>query len=268
MYTGKPNDSAVVNLKWQKGYKYVNQKPMSSFTYFGSGASWSDPDFKTGASQFYNVMRGYLPRPEYPNSFPFPKGVADVTPYGTYLLDGDPVAGTGKIDGVVDAAGDRRIMLVSGPFTLNLGDTAEVVIAEAGGLGTNNLNSVTELKNASIAADTAFLGIVKKSTPDYVTGVRPTNRSQYLTDKYMLDQNYPNPFNPTTTINYNIPQSGLVNLIVYDELGREVKTLVNQYQGKGKYNINFDASNLSSGVYFYQLRAGSYISTKKMLLLK
>ncbi len=86
-------------------------------------------------------------------------------------------------------------------------------------------------------------------------------------------QNYPNPFNPTTIIHYEIPNDGLVTLKIYDELGREVKTLVNQYQNKGKYDINFNASNLASGVYFYQLHAStgsaqSFISTKKLILLK
>lgn len=87
-------------------------------------------------------------------------------------------------------------------------------------------------------------------------------------DQFNLSQNYPNPFNPTTVIHYEIAADALVTLKIYDELGREVKTLVNQYQNKGKYDINFIAVNLSSGIYFYQLKAGNFISTKKMLLMK
>ena len=83
-----------------------------------------------------------------------------------------------------------------------------------------------------------------------------------------LNQNYPNPFNPSTTIRYEIPKSGFVILKIYDELGREVKTLINQYQSRGSHEIIFNASQLASGVYFYQLKAGSSISTKKMILLK
>lgn len=79
---------------------------------------------------------------------------------------------------------------------------------------------------------------------------------------------YPNPFNPSTTINYQLPEAGLVSLRIFDLMGREVKTLVNEIKEKGSYNISFDASNLSSGVYFYQLRAGDYVSIKKMVLLK
>lgn len=87
-------------------------------------------------------------------------------------------------------------------------------------------------------------------------------------DQFSLSQNYPNPFNPTTVIHYEIAADALVTLKIYDELGREVKTLVNQYQNKGKYDINFIAAKLSSGNYFYQLKAGNFISTKKMLLMK
>ncbi len=85
---------------------------------------------------------------------------------------------------------------------------------------------------------------------------------------YQLIQNYPNPFNPTTTISYNLPQSGLVNIVIYDVLGKEIKRLVSEYKQAGSYKINFDASALASGVYFYSLRANDFFEVKKMLLLK
>lgn len=85
---------------------------------------------------------------------------------------------------------------------------------------------------------------------------------------YELFQNYPNPFNPATTISFNVSSLSFVTLKVYDILGREVKTLVDGYKTQGKYSFNFDASSLSSGVYFYQLKAGDYTSIKKMVLLK
>ncbi|MDY0081657.1 MAG: T9SS type A sorting domain-containing protein [Ignavibacteriaceae bacterium] len=85
---------------------------------------------------------------------------------------------------------------------------------------------------------------------------------------YSLEQNYPNPFNPTTIIRYQIPQDGIVTLKVYDILGSEVATLVNEQKPAGRYEINFDASKLASGVYIYKLQSGNYISSKKMMLLK
>ncbi|MBT8380459.1 MAG: T9SS type A sorting domain-containing protein [Ignavibacteria bacterium] len=83
-----------------------------------------------------------------------------------------------------------------------------------------------------------------------------------------LEQNYPNPFNPSTTIKYGITDKSFVELRIYDVLGREVVLLVNEEQDAGYYELNFNASSLSSGVYLYQLKAGEFIETKKMLLLK
>ncbi|MCB9258826.1 MAG: T9SS type A sorting domain-containing protein [Ignavibacteriales bacterium] len=126
------------------------------------------------------------------------------------------------------------------------------------------------------------------------------NKNENIPSIFVLEQNYPNPFNPTTTIKYQIPNqvrddnssviarseatrqsneitSGNsfprndnvnVRLTVYDILGREITTLVNQKQKPGIYEINFDASKYSSGVYYYQLKVGQFIQTKKMILLK
>ena len=85
---------------------------------------------------------------------------------------------------------------------------------------------------------------------------------------YALAQNYPNPFNPVTTITYQLPKSGSVTLKIFDILGNEVKTLVNEQKEMGRYTVQFDASSLASGMYIYRLRANDYTSTKKMLLLK
>lgn len=89
-----------------------------------------------------------------------------------------------------------------------------------------------------------------------------------LTTEYSLLQNYPNPFNPTTTISYSIPENGLVKLKVYDALGGEVATLVNENQSWGTHKVNFNATGLSSGVYFYRIDCGKYSSTKKLILLR
>jgi len=86
--------------------------------------------------------------------------------------------------------------------------------------------------------------------------------------KFDLEQNYPNPFNPSTTIKYSIIKTGKVKLAVYDILGREVLVLADEVKESGFYEVNFDASYLSSGVYFYRLVTENYVSTKKMLLLK
>lgn len=94
------------------------------------------------------------------------------------------------------------------------------------------------------------------------------NYNNHLPAKYSLSQNYPNPFNPVTLIKYDIVKSGIVKLAVYDILGRELKSIVNQQQNPGTYTVQFDASTLSSGVYFYKLTADGYSETKKMMLTK
>ena len=98
-----------------------------------------------------------------------------------------------------------------------------------------------------------------------IVGVKDKNIQPNV---YSLSQNYPNPFNPTTSIDFSIQKPGLVSLKVYNILGQEVATLLNKEMKSGTYTYSFDASNLSSGVYFYKITAGDFVQTKKMLLLK
>jgi len=98
-------------------------------------------------------------------------------------------------------------------------------------------------------------------------GVGVQNESQ-LPVTYDLAQNFPNPFNPSTRFNYQLPASGKVTLKIFDVLGREVATLVDEMKEAGRYSVNFNASALASGAYFYRLQAGSFVSIKKMMLLK
>ena len=86
--------------------------------------------------------------------------------------------------------------------------------------------------------------------------------------EFKLQQNYPNPFNPTTQIIYSIPEQELVSLKVFDCLGREVKTLVDEVKSAGVYNVVLDGTDLSGGVYFYCVKAGKFSDTKKLVLLK
>jgi hypothetical protein len=99
-----------------------------------------------------------------------------------------------------------------------------------------------------------------------ISGIEDENGT--IPNKFTLNQNYPNPFNPTTTISYFISKPATTSLKVYDILGKEVKTLVNEYQTIGSYKIELDASSLSSGVYFYKLQSGSFSNTRKMILLR
>jgi hypothetical protein len=89
-----------------------------------------------------------------------------------------------------------------------------------------------------------------------------------IPDKYDLSQNYPNPFNPVTTINYDLPNDGIVTIKVYDILGRELKTLVNEMKTAGYHKIQFNAADIASGAYFYQMKTGEFVAVKKFVVLK
>ncbi len=112
-------------------------------------------------------------------------------------------------------------------------------------------------------------GIVQISNRSTITDDPLSVKSPLeLPKDYRLGQNYPNPFNPSTVINYEVPNSGLVELDVYDLLGKQVASLVKSYMEPGKYNVSFDASNLPSGTYIYTIKAGNYVESKKMVLMK
>ena len=99
-------------------------------------------------------------------------------------------------------------------------------------------------------------------------GVTSVNSEDKVPAEFNLAQNYPNPFNPSTTISYSIPKQSKVSLKIYDMLGSEIAELVNEEKAVGSYEVNFDASNLSSGIYFYTLKTNNSVLTKKMTLIK
>jgi len=101
-------------------------------------------------------------------------------------------------------------------------------------------------------------------TPGYI-GIKPISN---IATEYSLSQNYPNPFNPFTIINFTIPVTQYVTLKIYDILGREVRSLINTDLTPGEYEIEFDATGLSSGMYYYCLKAGEFVAVKKMVLVK
>jgi hypothetical protein len=165
---------------------------------------------------------------------------------------------------------DQRFMLSSGPFKLKAGEPVELIYAYIVGRGTDHLNSITKAREISQFAQTVY----DNNFEDLPTGI--DDDENLIAEEFMLYQNYPNPFNPVTTIKFTLPgvetrhASSLQNITlkIYDILGREIKTLVNEQKPAGTYEIKFDAGKLSSGVYFYQLSAGGFIQTKKLMLLK
>ena len=157
-------------------------------------------------------------------------------------------------------------------LSLTQGDSRSIYSALIGGTPTG---ADTGYHNIQIEVIDGFEGSDTISWILYVDNVTGVGDNQTVFE-FKLNQNYPNPFNPNTKIKYTIPsvtlrqaQSDiLVTLKVYDILGREVATLVNEEKPAGEYEVEFDGSNLPSGIYFYQIRAGSFAETKKMVLLK
>jgi len=130
------------------------------------------------------------------------------------------------------------------------------IMSEAG----QNFTGIS--KNSNIKVTSGFFA----NYSSIITGVN--DNKEAIPKKFELSQNYPNPFNPTTRIEYSISSKQFVTLKVYDILGREVTTLVNEEKSAGSYEVTFNAGNLASGVYIYTIKAGAFYQTKKLILLK
>jgi len=133
------------------------------------------------------------------------------------------------------------------------------------GLPTNNTMQIEALveRNGVLFAGDRVWGLYSISTTP--TGISKEQQSDY---SFRLNQNYPNPFNPTTTIIYSLAKEGNVKLTVYNAIGSKVSTIVNEYKPAGSYSVQFNGSNLASGIYLYRLESGNYSATKKFIMLK
>jgi hypothetical protein len=138
----------------------------------------------------------------------------------------------------------------SGPFTMAVGDTQEIVIGAIGSSGSTRLECISKMKESDKNIQERFTAIKLQ-----LLGVEE-KASAALPEIFSLSQNYPNPFNPGTVISYQLPVISNVTLMIYDVLGREVSTLVNEEQSAGLKEIQWNA-NVSSGTYFYRIEAVS-----------
>lgn len=168
---------------------------------------------------------------------------------------------------VDDGSGETRVELQDGAhFYHNLWD--QTLLDKPGNIQVLPNTHFDELVGVLYFSFSNYK-LIPRTNEDFVgyTDVEDEQNSQQP-KQYALNQNYPNPFNPSTTISYSIPNDGFVSLRIYNVLGQEIKSLVNQFQKSGNYKLMFDASNLPSGVYFYKIEANNFTQVKKMMLLK
>ena len=252
---------------------------MSAFCYYASATPYSESgfsDYNVGTSRWWKVLNGYAPVGTFSDP---PQKYGFLWPFTRFQFSGDPIAGTGRLDGLgtpdSPAPGERRMVLVTGPISLAPGQTNEVVIAFAAGNGADRLSSLTLAKTAAEQArqmfESGFRSVVTE-VQKQTAGVVPA--------RFELSQNYPNPFNPETEIRYQIPayagtevrgqtsEVSRVRLAVYDLLGREVATLVDETLPAGRHRAIWNASGNSSGIYFLRLESGGLVETKKMVLVR
>lgn len=130
----------------------------------------------------------------------------------------------------------------------------------------NRAQYIAALQDSITSATSLY--IPGDSLSGRITEITSVRQSDAIAKEYNLSRNYPNPFNPSTNIKFSIPKSDIVTLKVYNVLGQEVATLINRELAAGSYKVDFNASQLSSGVYFYTIKTGSFTATKKMMLLK
>ncbi|MCH8032926.1 MAG: T9SS type A sorting domain-containing protein, partial [Bacteroidetes bacterium] len=239
---------------------YENQSITSFIHYRSSDPLLGDPNDEIQARYY---MLGLNKAGNHMNPCDDPWGrvlggvdCGEVNPLFRY--SGDPVE---EIGWLMNLNADQRCMISTGPFELEKDKPVTIIGAYVLGRGTDALNSISVAR-----------GNVRRAIEEYNNNFSslaydPGDPIFPVTD-YVLYQNYPNPFNPATTIRYEIPQDGLVAIKIYDILGQEVKTILNEFKKADRYEIEFNAAGLASGVYIYRIKVNEFITSKKMILIK
>lgn len=264
-YNGKAVDDAYAEYGLNPpavGYSFLElpkeneaDVPMSSFIEGEGGHNSPNIGEYSGSVHMFNIMEGYRPFP--PQRLPF---IDPITQENTkFMLNGDPVTGTGYIDGILSGPGDKMFWMTCGPFSMALGDTQRAVMAIVGGSGGNYLTNITIMKfNAEKLRFAWTLDAEEElSAPK----------------EFSLSQNYPNPFNPMTSIRYDLPETGNVEIIVYNILGEKITTLIYGTQQAGAKEVVWNGTDdlggaVSAGIYIYQIRAGDFVESRKMILIR
>jgi hypothetical protein len=262
--TSNPDDIGYDRRGQQIGIMELqgyNNNDMTSFVHYRS----SDPllGVPNDEIQARNYMLGLNKVGNQMNPCNDPWGVvlggvdcSEINPLFWY--SGDPVD---EIGWVMSLASDQRSMLSTGPFNLEKDKPVSIIGAFIMGRGTDAINSIT-------VARVNVQRAIEEYSNNFSSLAYDPGESAFPVTNYILYHNYPNPFNPTTTIRYELPQDGIVTIDVYDILGQRVRTIINEFQKADRYEVNFNAFGLASGVYIYRMKVNDFITSKKMIFLR
>ena len=191
-----------------------------------------------------------------------------------FQLSGDPITNQGWIYPENSTGGGAGFVMFTGPFNLAPNDTQWIMIALTPALGNDRFESIKIMREKamllrSLPYDTLAYGV----TPYKIDYVDTTNlpdivESEIVPDQLSISQNFPNPFNPETTIIFGLPQQEHVSLKVFDILGREVRTLLDEVKDEGTYRIRFNSIGLASGIYIYRINSNNSSISRKMIILR
>jgi hypothetical protein len=242
------SQAIVMNVRVDSIFKHLGRWNTTPYSYCIKGKQYSEKVNFTDSKDLFGVQLSNLKK----------FAVATVDTGGTAVL----------ADCRLLSIGASNFIYNDWPIPVNLAySNSTLLTAGYSGLPLGDLNWFPTQKATWLAGRTAEYTAIQNAldTKTPLTSVRQVSNAPV---DFALEQNYPNPFNPTTNINFSLSRASNVSLKVFDIIGREVATLVNEYKAAGSYNITFDATNYASGVYFYQLTSGDFSSIKKMTLVK
>lgn len=243
IYTGLNTDTAKFPCYKKIGYKMLYMSGHNTFVKGGNQCT-GDPDYFVNA---YNFMRGK----DGCGGDIYDSATGRLTQYvynSSQCISFDPTAG------------DKRNIINTGPFNMASGDTQVVTYLYDCERGSTNITSVCQVKEALQRIQLYYYEC------SGTIGIEPVGN--IIPQKFSLEQNYPNPFNPETIIRFSLPEQNFTRLVVYDILGKEIAILVNEVLAAGNYRINFAATEIPGGIYFYRLNTATYSESKKMVFIK
>ena len=275
-------DGGYITATTDSGRIWISESDNQSINLYGVFVASKTRAWAVGAGGIiivsYDQFHTWIPQSS-PVSTTLRSVVFTDTLHGSILGDGGIILTTtnGGTSWIQESSPDASLNSMSFPDAENgwvVGNSGKIYRTQNGGKNwesqesgvQSNLNGIDFVDDLHGVAVGDSGVVLTTGTGGVTSTIKTINLSPPQT--FELGQNYPNPFNPTTIISYELPANDMVRLEIYDILGRKIETLLSERQNAGNHSVPFNASNLSSGVYFYRLSAGSFVQTKKLMLIK